>query len=184
MSVIVNFFGGPCIGKSTQSAELFTLMKKSHMNVELTYEYPKIVAWEENYSSIRDQFFITANQHRNISRLYGKVDYIIVDSPIILGLVYKDRYDEIPSYPANFYGNYFDDFILDLFKKYNNLNIFLNRDDSVYDNAGRFQDLTESKIIDEEIKKKLELNDIEFVEFQVGPNTSNDIFNYIKTNLK
>ena len=61
MSIIINFFGGPCIGKSTQSAELFTLMKKSHMNVELTFEYPKIVAWEENFSSIRDQFFITAN---------------------------------------------------------------------------------------------------------------------------
>jgi len=86
MSLIVNFFGGPGIGKSTQSAHLFTKMKKNHMDVELTFEFPKIVAWEENYSAIRDQFYITANQHRNISRLYGKVKYIIVDSPIILGI--------------------------------------------------------------------------------------------------
>ena len=80
MSTIINFFGGPGIGKSTQSAGLFTEMKKNQMDVELTYEFPKEVAWEGNYSSIKDQFYITANQHRNISRLYGKVDYIIVDS--------------------------------------------------------------------------------------------------------
>jgi adenylate kinase family enzyme len=27
-TIIINFFGGPGIGKSTQSSELFTLMKK------------------------------------------------------------------------------------------------------------------------------------------------------------
>jgi hypothetical protein len=184
MSIILNFFGGPCIGKSTQSAELFTLMKKSHMNVELTFEYPKIVAWEENFSSIRDQFFITANQHRNITRLYGKVDYIIVDSPIILGLIYKDRYDNEPSYPASFYDETFDTFILNLFRKYNSLNILLKRDDSVYDKNGRFQDLEESKMLDNDIEQKLKDNNIPYVEFVVGANTSQDIFNYIKTNLK
>ncbi len=73
MSLIINFFGGPGIGKSTQSAGLFTEMKKHHMDVELTFEFPKIVAWEENFSAIKDQFYITANQNRNISRLYVKV---------------------------------------------------------------------------------------------------------------
>ena len=80
MSKIINLFGGPGIGKSTQASGLFTEMKRNHMSVEYTYEFPKEVAWEGNISQLRDQFFITANQHRNISRLYGKVDYIIVDS--------------------------------------------------------------------------------------------------------
>ena len=74
MSKIINFFGGPGIGKSTQASGLFTEMKKHHMSVEYTYEFPKEVAWEGNVSQLKDQFFITANQHRNISRLYGKVD--------------------------------------------------------------------------------------------------------------
>jgi hypothetical protein len=182
MSLIINFFGGPGIGKSTQSAQLFTLMKKTHMDVELTFEFPKIVAWEENYSAIKDQFYITANQHRNISRLYGKVKYIIVDSPIILGMVYKDRYDSEPSYPASFYDDSFDFFVLGLFKKYNNLNILLKRDDSTYDENGRFQNLNESKQIDEDIKNKLITHNIPFVEFSVGPNTADDIFNYITNN--
>ena len=182
MSLIINFFGGPGIGKSTQSAHLFTKMKKNHMDVELTFEFPKIVAWEENYSAIRDQFYITANQHRNISRLYGKVKYIVVDSPIILGMVYKDLYDKEPSYPASFYDETFDNFILGLFKKYRSLNILLKRDDTTYDENGRFQNLEESKEIDKEIKRRLVVNDIPFVEFTVGPNTAEDIFSYIISN--
>lgn len=181
-SLIINFFGGPGIGKSTQSAGLFTEMKKHHLDVELTFEFPKIVAWEENFSAIKDQFYITANQHRNISRLYGKVKYVIVDSPIILGMVYKNIYNDIPEYPSMFYGEPFDNFLIDLFKKYNSLNIFLNRDDSTYDENGRFQNLQESKKIDDIIKNRLLGNDIPFVEFNVNSNTSSDIFNYITEN--
>jgi hypothetical protein len=180
MSLIINFFGGPGIGKSTQSAGLFTEMKKSHMDVELTYEFPKIVAWEENHSAIKDQFYITANQHRNISRLYGKVKYIIVDSPIILGMVYKDRYNDEPEYPAMFYDESFDTFVVTLFKKYNSLNILLTRNDATYDENGRFQNLQESKEIDDDIKQKLITHDIPFVEFNVNSNTASDIFSYIK----
>ena len=182
MSTIINFFGGPGIGKSTQSSELFTLMKKKHMDVELTFEFPKIIAWEENHSAIRDQFYITANQHRNISRLYGKVEYIIVDSPIILGMVYKDLYTKKLEYPSSFYDDSFDFFILRLFKKYNSLNIFLNRDDTTYNENGRFQNLEESKEIDQSIKDKLITHDIPFVEFPVYKKTAEDIFNYITAN--
>ena len=181
-STIINFFGGPGIGKSTQSAGLFTEMKKHHMDVELTYEFPKIVAWEENYSAVKDQFYITANQHRNISRLYGKVKYIIVDSPIILGMVYKERYNKEPDYPAMFYDEHFDNFLINLFKKYDSLNILLTRNDETYDENGRFQNLQESKEIDMEIKQKLFSNNLPFIEFNVNTNTHMDIFKYIKQN--
>jgi hypothetical protein len=182
MSIIINFFGGPGIGKSTQSAELFTLMKKSHMDVELTYEFPKIVTWEENYSTIKDQFFITANQHRNISRLYGKVEFIIVDSPIILGTVYKDIYTTKTEYPSSFYDETFDYFIMNLFKKYNNFNILLTRDDSTFNQNGRLQNLNQSKEIDGVIKNRLIENEIPYVEFPISETTSEDIFEYIKIN--
>lgn len=152
------------------------------MDVELTFEFPKIVAWEENYSAIKDQFYITANQHRNISRLYGKVKYIIVDSPIILGMVYKERYNDKPEYPAMFYDETFDTFVVSLFKKYNSLNILLTRNDETYDENGRFQNLQESKEIDEDIRQKLITHDLPFVEFSVNDNTAYDIFRYIKQN--
>lgn len=179
-SLIINFFGGPGIGKSTQSAGLFTEMKKHHMDVELTYEFPKIVAWEGNLSAVQDQFYITANQHRNISRLYGKVKYIIVDSPILLGTFYKNRYGT--GYPASFYGDKFDEFVWDLFSRYNSLNVLLTRDDSTFNENGRFQGLQESKEIDYDIKETLFNNNIPFVEFSVNNNTPLDIFKYITKN--
>jgi len=179
MSLIINFFGGPGIGKSTQASGLFTKMKKNQMNVEQTYEFPKLMAWEENYSAVKDQFYITANQHRNITRLYNKVDYIIVDSPIILGLIYKERYNTKPEYPSMFYDETFDEFIIKLFKNYNSLNVLLVRDDITYDNIGRLQNLEESKLIDEDIKQQLITNEIPFVEFKVNNNTTTNIFNYL-----
>lgn len=179
MSIIINLFGGPGIGKSTQAAGLFTKMKKNHMDVELTYEFPKEVTWEGNFSAIKDQFYITANQHRNISRLYGKVEYIIVDSPIVLGSIYRNKYSP-DEYPSCFYDKSFDEFIWTLFKKYKSLNILLIRDETTYDENGRFQTLQESKKIDTEIKQTLLDNDIPFVEFFVNDNTPDEIFKYIK----
>ena len=179
MSKIINLFGGPGIGKSTQASGLFTEMKRNHMSVEYTYEFPKEVAWEGNISQLRDQFFITANQHRNISRLYGKVDYIIVDSPIVLGCFYEQRYGD--GYPASFYSmSFFDKFLWELFDQYDNINILLNRNNDTYDPNGRMQDLKEAQEIDADIKQTLLVNSIEFEEFEVNNNTARDIFNYIK----
>jgi hypothetical protein len=177
MSKIINFFGGPGVGKSTQSSDLYSIMKKNNKSVELTFEFPKLIAWDGNFELINDQFFITANQHRNISRLYGKVDYIIVDSPIILGLVYKLKYSS--NYPATFYDGSFDDFILSLFRKYESINIFLNRGENEFESSGRFQKQEESLSIDNEIKVMLNNFKIDFIEFGVNNTTSKDIYEYI-----
>lgn len=182
-SKIINLFGGPGIGKSTQASGLFTEMKKHHMSVEYTYEFPKEVAWEGNVSQLKDQFFITANQHRNISRLYGKVEYIIVDSPIVLGCFYEQRYGE--GYPASHYSmSGLSTFLWRLFKQYNNINILLKRNEDTYDTNGRLQNLQEAQEIDKDIRETLIVNNISFTEFSVGTNTALDIFNYItKTNI-
>lgn len=182
MSKIINFFGGPGIGKSTQATGLYTEMKKHHMNVEYTYEFPKEVAWEGNISQLKDQFFITANQHRNISRLYGKVDYIIVDSPIVLGCFYENRYGQ--DYPASFYGmTGLSKFLWNLFKQYDNINILLTRNQETYDPNGRLQDLAEAMEIDADIKQTLEINNIPFKEFNVDKEATSSIFRYIRSNL-
>ena len=181
MSKIINFFGGPGIGKSTQASGLFTEMKKHHMSVEYTYEFPKEVAWEGNVSQLKDQFFITANQHRNISRLYGKVDYIIVDSPIVLGCFYEQRYGE--GYPASHYSmSGLSNFLWALFKKYDNINILLKRNDETYDTNGRLQGLQEAQEIDLDIKQTLDVNNIRYSEFSVNNNTALDIYGYLIEN--
>ena len=179
MSKIINLFGGPSIGKSTQAAGLYYEMKKAGYNVEMPYEFPKLQAWERNVYAVKDQFYITANQHRNISRLYGQVDYIIVDSPILFGLIYKDRYNEEPEYPSMFYGYKFDEFIVDLHKRYDSLNIVLERDPSMYQNDGRFQTLEESVEIDRDIIGMLERNEVEYFKVPINNDTANIIISLI-----
>lgn len=180
-SKIINIFGGPGVGKSTQAAHLFSIMKKNNMSVELTQEFPKIIAWENNKSAIIDQFYIAANQHRNITRLYGNVEYIIVDSPIILSNIYCDKYQNHNEYPTSLYIGSLDIFIIELFKKYDNINVFLKRQNQTFNESGRFQNLNESKFIDLQIKKTLLDNNIHHVEFDVDVNTSENIYKHIKT---
>ena len=151
------------------------------MSVEYTYEFPKEVAWEGNVSQLKDQFFITANQHRNISRLYGKVDYIIVDSPIVLGCFYEQRYGE--GYPASHYSmSCLSNFLWTLFKNYDNINILLKRNDETYDTNGRLQDLQEAIEIDEDIKQTLDVNNIRYSEFTVHNDTPLEIYRYLIEN--
>lgn len=179
MSKIINLFGGPAIGKSTQAAGLYYEMKKEGYNVEMPYEFPKLQAWERNVYAVKDQFYITANQHRNISRLYGQVDYIIVDSPILFGLIYKDRYNDVLEYPSMFYGHTFDEFIVDLHSRYDSLNIVLERESSLYQNDGRFQNLEESIQIDKEIIGMLERYEVEYFKVPINNDTTNIILSLI-----
>ena len=117
MTKIVNLFGGPGIGKSAIAAGLTYELKKNHITCDAPYEFPKMLAWDENHSAIRDQLYVLANQHRGIVKSYGKVDYIILDSPILLSLVYRLVYKGT-TYPSTLYGESFDKLVLDIFNKY------------------------------------------------------------------
>jgi hypothetical protein len=151
MAKIINIFGGAGVGKSTFAAELFVNMKKRGISVEMPYEYPKELTWEKNSSALSDQLLILANQHRSITRLYNSVDYIIMDSPLLLSIIYKQAYSI--EYPANLYDFKFDEFVLHLHESYLNTNIILERNLSEYDKIGRNQTLEESIEIDNEIER-------------------------------
>jgi nicotinamide riboside kinase len=177
---IVNLFGGPGSGKSTLAAKLFSILKQKGISCDIPYEFPKIVAWEKNYSQISDQLYILANQHRGIVRSFGKVDFIILDSPILLSLIYKDAYTN--DYPVNFYGTKFDDMIVDLFKKYDNINFYLNRDNQNFEAVGRLQDKTQSIYYDEKIKQSLVENEIPFYEIGIGDEQVDSIISILMLN--
>ncbi len=179
MTKIINLFGGPGIGKSTQAAGLYYEMKKLNYNVEMPYEFPKLLAWDKSYEMVKDQLYVLANQHRNIARLYGQVDYIIVDSPIMLSLVYKDRYSNDLDYPSSFYREKFDEFVIDLHKQYNSLNVVLERDDSMFQRDGRFQDLEESKEIDIDITTTLIKSGIEYHTVKVNDKSIDTILSFL-----
>jgi len=177
---IVNLFAGPGAGKSTIASGLMYELKKQHISADNPYEFPKNLAWDENMGAIKDQFYITANQHRNIVRSYGKVNFVICDSPILFGIVYKEKYKKEGDFISSLYGKEFNAFIVNLFNRYDNINYFLERNlNSSYDQGERFQTLDESKLIDNDIKNMLELYGVKYESIYVDDTTVGKILNQI-----
>ena len=169
MSKLINLFGGPGIGKSGIAAGLTYELKKKHISCNNPYEFPKKLAWDKNFAAIQDQLYVVGNQHRGIAECYGKVDYIIIDSPILFSTIYHNYYDK--GYPAENYGKTFHKMVVDLHNTYDNTNILLKRSNTEVNEAERFQDIKQSIEIDNLCKAKLEEHNLPFIEIEVNENT-------------
>ena len=89
MTVVINLLAGSGAGKSTCAADLFAKMKHQQYHCELVTEYVKKWAWQSRKPTPFDQFYLAGKQSQSESQLYGKVDYIVTDSPIILSGFYE-----------------------------------------------------------------------------------------------
>lgn len=161
--LVINLFGGPGTGKSTTAAGLFYEMKTRGYKVELVTEFAKDLVYQESYFRLKDQLMILARQNHKLWVLKDKVDYAIVDSPLLLSqhyFQYNGDYDE----------KLFKDFVLDTYNRYNNFNIFLKRniDEHPYQEYGRSQTLDEAIEIDESIKKILQDTNSEYKTIDVS----------------
>lgn len=142
-SIVINLFAGPGAGKSTGATYIFSKLKMAGVDAEYVSEFAKDKVWEENERVFHNQFYITGKQAWKIARCNGKVDVIITDSPILLGAMYcEDNPDLIPGIKYEF-------------KKYDNLNFFIERVKK-YNPNGRNQTLDEAKKIDKETLKFLD----------------------------
>ena len=168
---VINLFGGPGVGKSTVAADLFAMMKREGHDVELVNEYAKEVTWEGHFSYLDDEFYILAHQNRRLVRLKDKVDYVITDSPILLGLAYT---------PSNYYPQYFSNFIHEVWNSYTNINIVLKRDSEKYIEIGRNQKYEEALVKDKLMVTLLESNKDKYMECSVDRLTKYEILEYVK----
>lgn len=143
---IINFFGGPGVGKSTIAAELFVTLKKKQLEVELVTEYAKDLVYEERYNVLEDQIYILAKQNRRLLRLlHTGIDFVITDSPILMGVEY---YRQNGGTSSNFIS-----LAKEVFDSYDNLNFLLRRNSELeYKGVGRLQkSVEEAREIDTEI---------------------------------
>lgn len=173
MSKLINLFGGPGIGKSSIAAGITYKLKKKHISCNNPYEFPKTLAWDKNIPAISDQLYVFANQHRGIASCYGKVDYIVIDSPILFSTIYHRYYTK--GYPAEFYKQSFHDFVIDLHNQYDSINILLERSEGSHNEKERYQDLEESVAIDTLCKQVLDDIRAPYHTIKVGPKTVKNI---------
>lgn len=152
MTTVINLFAGPGAGKSTIAAGIFFELKTKNIKCELVTEYAKDMTYEERQTTLRDQLYMLAKQNQRIRRLQNKVDYIITDSPLLLGLAYT---------PEDYY-EHFQPLVLEIFNSYDNLNVYINRV-KPYQNYGRNQTEVQAKEKDRIIYEILRYNKLEHI---------------------
>ena len=141
---IINLYGAPSTGKSTAACAIFAELKKLGFSVELVPEFAKELVWNERWKDLRDQFYVTGVQNNRLRNLVGSVDYVITDSPILLGAIYSKRND--------YHFDEFERFLIKTYQTYNNLD-FVIKKELGYETSGRQIKEAESFEIQQEIEE-------------------------------
>ncbi len=154
MTTIVNFFGGPSVGKTTLCAgTYFTLNKITKLRTEMALEAAKDEVWNGNIGSLDNQIHIFGEQLKRVWRLLGKIDVAVTDAPLLNSITYfKGGFDN------------FIPLIVEVFNSMTNLNFFIEREGTKeeYDCCGRYHTYEESIELDSKIKKILIDNKIPY----------------------
>lgn len=151
MSVRINVFGGPGVGKTTTAYALAYDLSSRGLPVIYVSELPKEWAMFGRRPTPTDQLFINAEQFRR-EELALRNGYIVVtDSPVLLTAVYGEFYggEESVVEALRIKTRLLDRLYPKVF------NLFLERRTDVYDCRGRFQELEEAVILDELVKSSV-----------------------------
>lgn len=143
MTTVINLLGGPSCGKSTLAAELYAKMKHLGLKVEMVREVAKEWAWEGRAIGAFDQMAILGEQIKRESSLYGKVDYIITDSPVLLGAFYF-QHNHKQEFMSNMVFDYYN-YSLNRDVNFKNFKLIRTKD---YEKAGRFESKEQALNID------------------------------------
>ncbi len=122
MSLRINFYGGPGVGKSTLAARVYADLKQLGVNsIELVPEFIKPWAYEGKQFDSFGNTYVFGNQLWSELRfLNAGVDIIVSDSPMMLQCAY--------AYQANkIIGSSLRDIALQYEKQYPSLNFFVDR---------------------------------------------------------
>jgi len=150
--IIINLYGGPGSGKSTNAAKILYQLKSEGYKVELVTEFAKDLTYDES-KSIGNQLYVFGEQYNRIAKLEGKVDIVVTDSPILLSDIYcsDERIRQL-----------LKPLLFEIYDRYHNINVFIERTKK-YENYGRTQTEEESDLISKKIHNLLTNNNIEFI---------------------
>lgn len=182
-TIVVNLYGGPGCGKSTGAAYIFSKLKMMGIDTEYVSEFAKDKTWENNSEVFNNQLYISGKQSFKLSRCIGKVDVIVTDCPLLLGIIYNNIQREDDLKGLGDYINGLNEALLSVYAKYNNINIVLKRT-KPYNSNGRSQTEEESKTIGAVIRGMLGDNKIPYIEENGDEDGYNRIVSVIANMLK
>ena len=160
MTLFVNLFGGPGIGKSTMAAGLFSGLKREGISCEYVTEYAKELVWDGRIKALDNQISVLGEQWRRLELLDGKVDVVINDSPVLFCSIYAPK-----EYPESFHS-----LCVWCQKHFPSVNIRLRRVRNAYETSGRKHDNSEALLADDKILSTLKKHNI----FHIDINADSD----------
>lgn len=89
---VIQLYAGPGAGKSTLAAQIFAELKQRGKSVELIHEFVKAWAWDNIRILPHHTSILYGNQFQLEAQLYGKVEYLVTDSPVDLRVVFERHY--------------------------------------------------------------------------------------------
>jgi hypothetical protein len=157
MTIVINLIGSPGVGKSVIAAYLFAELKMKGYTVEYVPEYVKSLVWKGDLETIKNQYYVSSQQYNLLKAVDGKVDYIVTDGSLFLGLYYnrhwKDNVSDIEKTELR---------IKDYLSQFDNRYIFLKRGDFKYEKEGRIHSESESWKIQDDLEFLLKIESIDY----------------------
>jgi hypothetical protein len=139
---VINCWAGPGAGKSTTKAGIFFQLKSAGAKAIQIEEYATERSVCEDWETLANQRKVTFKQEQRQRRFLGKVDWIITDSPLPLGILYGQ---------GKFATSEFHQEVWDLFGGYDNINIWIDRV-KPYQKYARHHDEAEARDLDRRLR--------------------------------
>lgn len=152
--IVINLYSGPCAGKSTLAADIFSKLKRAGVQAEIPPEVAKIRAQRGDIGFLNDQLAVFAETHHQLAMTAKSgAQVAVLDSPLLLSLIYAPK-------PYLFH---FPHLVRDVYDQYENLNFVLQRSNThPYSEVGRVHSEQQAHSIDNEIISLLRECDVQF----------------------
>lgn len=140
-TIVINLIAGPCAGKSTAAAQLFSELKKTGMSVEYLQEPIKQHIYEDHRGILTHQIALFGEQLYKLDSLINKVDCVVQDGSLLFNALYDQTNNQL-----------FKSLVIQEYHRFRNLDFFLNRGDIQFQEYGRIHTYEESLELDKRIK--------------------------------
>ena len=142
MTLHVNLYAGPGVGKSTTAAGLFFFLKMRATSCELVQEYARELVFNDTIHTTHQMDILQA-QYARQAFVHQRTNVVITDAPLSMSYVYSnpELHPEITTF-------------LQRVEDWKTLNVLLERDISTsYAQEGRYQPLNEAQKVHAQIKR-------------------------------
>lgn len=140
---IINIIGGPGCDKSLFSSAIILYLNLHNKTIETIPDYAKSLVWQQNFETLKNQYFIAQRQYEMLNMLDGQVQFLITECSLPQVMYYNENYADNICDIAKTRKQ-----ILAWHKQFNNVNVLIERGDKKYIHTGRFQDEEQARAVD------------------------------------